>query len=62
MMDKVIGISIGGVVLAITAPIALDQIAGTNTSAWDSSVGTIFDTLLPIILVIGLVLIVYKTA
>jgi hypothetical protein len=39
--------------VAILGPIAIGEIYGANTTGWGSAVVTIFQTLLPIIWVIG---------
>lgn len=52
-INEVVMLIIGFVVVAVIAPIALDQIAKTTTTNWETAVITIFQVLLPILFVIG---------
>ena len=56
LMDKIVGVGVGLLVVAILLPIGIGQIAGANTTGWDPSVATVFTVLLPVLAVIGLVL------
>lgn len=52
-MNDVIIMGVSFFLLAIIGPIAIGEIAGANTTGWESAVITIFQTLLPIIWIIG---------
>ena len=56
LMDKIVGVGVGLLVIAIILPIAIGQIADTDVTTWDPSVATVFTVLLPVLAVIGLVL------
>lgn len=49
----IIGIAIGFVLMAVLAPIGLDQIYAANTTLWETAVTTIFTLVLPIVFIIG---------
>lgn len=53
MINRVMALGIGLLVLAIVMPIALSAIANASTVNWNANVITVFQTLLPIIAVIG---------
>lgn len=61
MTGKIVGIAIGLFVAAIIMPAALTAIANATLTGVDSSVITIFQVLLPIIAIIGLVMIFLKS-
>lgn len=45
--------AVGFLLIAILTPIAMTQVIGANTTAWDTAVKTIFTTVLPIIYIVG---------
>lgn len=49
----IIGIAVGFVLMAVLAPIGLDQIYAANTTLWETAVTTIFTLVLPIVFIIG---------
>ena len=51
--QAIVGLIVGVFMFAIMFPIAMDEITGANTTAWETPVTTIFQTVLPIIVVIG---------
>ena len=51
--EDVVLLAISFFLMAILGPIALNEIFGANTTGWTSTVKTIFQTLLPILWVIG---------
>jgi len=53
-MQDVMVAGIAFFLLAIILPIAISTVANSSTVNWDASVVTIFQTLLPIIVVIGI--------
>lgn len=61
MTGKIIGIAIGLFVAAVIMPAALVAIANATLTGVDSSVITIFQILLPIIAIIGLVMLFLKS-
>ena len=52
-LRKILGAAIGFFLVAILFPIALLAVADANTTGWNASTITIFQTVLPIIAVIG---------
>jgi len=50
----IIAMAVGFLLVAIMAPIALNEIANATTTGWNASVVTIFTILLPIIFIIGI--------
>lgn len=56
MVDKIIGIAIALLIVAIVFPIALDELAGMDTSLWEPAVATLMTVLLPVLAVIGIIL------
>jgi len=52
--NLIIMMAVGFLLVAIMAPIALNEIANTTTTDWNASVVTIFTILLPIIFIIGI--------
>lgn len=50
---SIIGLAIGFVLMAVLAPIGLDQIYAANTTLWETAVTTIFTLVLPIVFIIG---------
>jgi len=52
-IGKVIGAAIAFFLIAILFPIAISEVANATTTNWNASVITIFQTVLPIIAVIG---------
>lgn len=52
-IGKVISAAVGFFLIAILFPIALSEVANATTTNWEASVITIFQTVLPIIAVIG---------
>lgn len=61
MTGKIIGIAIGLFVAAVIMPAALVAIANATLEGVDPSVITIFQILLPIIAIIGLVMLFLKS-
>jgi len=49
----IVMLAIGFFLVAILAPIAMNEIAGANTTGWPTPVTTIFTVLLPILFIIG---------
>lgn len=52
-MRDVVVMAMSFFLVAILGPIAISEIAGANTTAWEASVVTIFQVLLPVLWVIG---------
>ena len=50
---EVVMLAISFFLVAILGPIALNEVFGANTTGWTTTVKTIFQTLLPILWVIG---------
>ena len=61
MTGKIVGIAIGLFVAAVIMPAALVAIANATLTGVDASVVTIFQVLLPIIAIIGLVMLFLKS-
>lgn len=61
MTGKIVGIAIGLFVAAVIMPAALVAIANATLTGVDSSVVTIFQILLPIIAVIGLIMLFLRS-
>jgi hypothetical protein len=61
MTGKIIGIAIGLFVAAVIMPAALVAIANATLTGVDASVITIFQILLPIIAIIGLVMLFLRS-
>ena len=61
MTGKIVGIAIGLFVAAVIMPAALVAIANATLEGVDPSVITIFQILLPIIAIIGLVMLFLKS-
>ena len=61
MTGKIVGIAIGLFVAAVIMPAALVAIANATLTDVDPSVVTIFQVLLPIIAIIGLVMLFLKS-
>ena len=59
--QQVIGIAISLFLLAVLFPLAMIEIVGANTTAWNASVTTIFQTVLPILATIGVAVAYIKT-
>ena len=53
-MVDVIKVIIGFLLIAILFPIAMTQVVGATTGAWNSAVSTTWNTLLPVLVIIGL--------
>ena len=51
--EDVVLLAISFFLMAILGPIALNEIFGANTTGWSTTVKTIFQTLLPILWLIG---------
>jgi len=51
--STVVMLTISFFLVVILGPIALNEVFGANTTGWSSTVKTIFQTLLPILWVIG---------
>ena len=49
----IVSIAVGFLLVAILVPIAMQQVVAANTTGWDATVKTIFATLLPILVIIG---------
>ena len=50
---SIIVLAVGFVLMAVLAPIGLDQIYAANTTGWETAVTTIFTLVLPIVFIIG---------
>lgn len=61
MTGKIVGIAIGLFVAAVIMPAALVAIANATLTGVDAAVVTIFQILLPIIAIIGLVMLFLKS-
>lgn len=61
MTGKIVGIAIGLFVAAVIMPAALVAIANATLTGVDASVVTIFQILLPIIAIIGLVMLFLRS-
>lgn len=57
----VVGLAVGVFLFAIMFPIAMDEITGANTTAWETPVTTIFTTVLPIIVIVGVAIAYLKS-
>jgi len=66
MTGIILGLLISGILIAYLLPVALDSIAGVDTSAWSSDVAdlwglfNIFLVLVPLIALIGYVMVVIR--
>lgn len=56
MINKIIGIAVGMLVVALIFPIAIDELVSVDTTDWPSALEPIFTTLLPVLAVLGVVL------
>lgn len=56
-IDKVVGITIGGLMLAFMFPIALTQLMDVNTTGWDGAVAGLWSVLPILLIVAGVVLV-----
>jgi len=52
-IGDVVIMAVSFLLVAILGPIAIGEVAGANTTDWESSVVTMFQVLLPILWVIG---------
>ena len=52
-INDVVMMAVSFLLVAILGPIAIGTIANTTTTSWNASVVTMFQTLLPILWVIG---------
>ena len=52
-VQDIVMMAIGFFLIAILGPMALNEVFGANTTGWTATVKTIFQTLLPILWVIG---------
>jgi len=52
--SNIVMLAIGFFLVAILAPIAMNEIATANTTGWSPAVVTIFTVLLPILFIIGI--------
>jgi hypothetical protein len=50
------GVAVSALLVAILMPIALTEIANVTTTGWETSVVTVFQVVLPILMVVGLAL------
>ena len=50
---EIVMLAIGFLLVAILTPIGMNELVGANTTGWESSVKTIFSTLLPILYIVG---------
>lgn len=50
---EIVGLAIGFFLVGILGPIALGEVFNANTTGWNSTVITVFQTLLPVLFVIG---------
>ncbi len=60
MVEKIVGIAVGMIVVAVVIPPALTQIANAEIPESMTAVGTLLKTLLPILAIIGIVLYIYR--
>lgn len=58
MIGKIIGISLGLMVIAIVFPMALEELAGISTETLPEGTGELLTVLLPIVAVIGIIMLV----
>jgi len=52
-VGTIVILAVGFLLTAVLTPIGMDQVVGANTTGWASSVKTIFQTLLPILYIVG---------
>ena len=52
-IQEIVGLAIGFFLVGILGPIALGEIFNANTTGWNNTVITVFQTLLPVLFVIG---------
>jgi len=52
-IQDIVMLAVGFFLVAILGPMALNEVFSANTTGWTSTVKTIFQTLLPILWVIG---------
>jgi len=50
---EIVGLAIGFFLVGILGPIALNEVFNANTTGWNNTVITVFQTLLPVLFVIG---------
>jgi len=53
-MADVVRTIVGFLLVAILFPIAMQQVVGATTTAWNTAVQTTFNTLLPVLVIIGI--------
>lgn len=53
-INRVVVYAVGFFMVGILFPIALGEVYSANTSAWNSAVITVFQTVLPIIAILGI--------
>jgi len=58
MVEKIVGVAVGLLVVALVFPIAIEELAGINTDNWPGggALATLVTVLLPILAVIGVIL------
>jgi hypothetical protein len=50
----IVALAVGFLMVAILTPICMTQIVNANTTGWDTTVKTIFATVLPILFIVGI--------
>jgi hypothetical protein len=50
----IVALAVGFLLVAILVPISMTQLVNANTTGWDTSVKTIFTTVLPILMIVGI--------
>jgi hypothetical protein len=53
-VKNIIYSAVGFLLVGVLTPIGMTQIVSANTTAWNSSVVTIFQVLLPILYIVGI--------
>jgi len=54
VLSDIVIMAVGFLLVAILTPIGMTELVGANTTLWNTSVATIFQTLLPILYIIGI--------
>lgn len=53
-LNRVVVYAVGFFMVGILFPIALEQLYGANTTGWETTVKTVFQTVLPILAILGI--------
>lgn len=61
-IKDIVVMAIGFVLVAILTPIGMTELVGANTTGWNASVITIFQTLLPVLYIIGVAIVYVQKA